>query len=1267
VHAKGVTLRTGAGGSLVASGTRAAGAYTAAPPVMWDSSSVPGTASPAAAAAAGKSANSVGASLAPPGLAGSRSTFSGPSRGARMARVATSVASGGGELGLVPDARLLSSESTVFPVFIDPSFSWSPAGGKEMHYDEVQSACPTASHYDTTDTTDYWSLGVGYDGFGDCNGANGYAYSYYEVSVPSAIWGGYVDSAVINAQEAYSADCAASADVTLSWTYGMGSGTDWDNKPGVVSNAVTDDVGPGPSDSCNGEYDKTSSDWKGVGFSVTSVLAKAASGDWSNFTFRLWENGNGNDIDWKNPSLQVTYDQAPETPSGLEISTGGAGSDSESAPYPWVGDLDSTGGTTMSAELVDKTGAEMEGIFEYGIAGSSPAWTMVDSTSTAIASGKRAQAVIPASYTNGKKDGTEIEWRVEASNGNTGGQDEFSPHWKYGFFYADPSDPPAPTVTANFTTDPAAGAQVSFSITSNDPSTDPATEFVWGLDKAPSSSGPVAAQVISLSGATSKTVTVNVPGPGPHALYAYAADTAGNDSAWSGADDPATFTATADPDVTYSSFAGALTAGKAFDNTMISDSASTAGSADGDGNGDAFSEAELKNAGWKPGGTVTVDGATFTLPGFGTGDPDNILAANQTIDLPAGSQGTSLVFLATSTNGDAASPDAATQEGDQQDDANLVTAAPYVPAGSAVTGFECDTAGTGAGDCALPTGSVNYASGTQESYGLTVPNWVSGPTGSAAMVTPDRLSQTEVLAGQESKIYAFAVPLDPGEPVTSVTLPDIGQVLSIGGISFPALHIFGVAVANTTTATPGSSTALPSGQSWTGAWASPTEGAYAPPSSYGTDFSDDTFRIVTQASAGGPAVRLRLSDDLGWLAGSSGEPLDIGEVTVAAQSTGASVTGTPAQATFGSGGSNSVTVPEGGDVYSNPVGLNVTPGEYLTVSVYLANGSSGAPPAVPYLVQHSLCSACTEYVSAAGSGNQATGTAGTPFSGTGTLEGQFSDILTGLDVETSGTPTVAVLGDGLIDPLGANTTALQQGARVSDALASELQSAAGAGNQPQDGVIGEGIESNQVLADTDVTTGTGGPSAMSRLAQDILADPGVGTVIVDEGLEDLLQAGDSDSVEQSLMNNGYSELANLLNEWGITVVFATMTPCSGYAGSGSQTPEDACTTGAAGTVESNRFDINNSYLMSEWGSNAPLPGLGAALITVDFDSAVSTAPPSSDGSTDSPVETLQPADNSGDGVNLTSAGYQAVTATIPLSDLIAAAPPGYGAVPGSGS
>lgn len=192
VQARGVRLVSVAGGGLAASGPHARGYYAAAAPLMWDSSAAPVTTHGPAVAAAARAARAVGADLAPPGLGGPVSSPAGPAGGARLARVAASVSGTGSTLSLVPDAAMLASPSTHWPVFIDPSFTWHTADGGRQHFDEVQQACPTASHYDDSS---YWSLGVGYDGWpgGDCNGIAGHAMDYYQVAVPSQIWGGHLN------------------------------------------------------------------------------------------------------------------------------------------------------------------------------------------------------------------------------------------------------------------------------------------------------------------------------------------------------------------------------------------------------------------------------------------------------------------------------------------------------------------------------------------------------------------------------------------------------------------------------------------------------------------------------------------------------------------------------------------------------------------------------------------------------------------------------------------------------------------------------------------------------------------------------------------------------------------------------------------------------------------------------------------------------------------------------------------------------------------
>jgi hypothetical protein len=1417
VQARGVRLSAVAGGGLVASGSRASGYYTAAAPLMWDSSAEPVTTNGPAAAAAARAARGVGAGLAPLGLGGPLSSPAGPAAGARLARVAASVSRDGSTLSLAPDAAMLASPSTRWPVYIDPSFSWHTADGGRQDYDEVQEACPDASHYDNS----YWSLGVGYDDWppGDCNGNAGHAMDYYQVAVPSQIWGAHLNSATVNAQEAYTASCSASADVTLSWTDGMNSGTDWSNAPGLIAQQSVVDVGPNTTQingsyvNCDSTYDTDPSTFVGVGFSVLPAMTQAAAGHWTGFTFRLWENGNNDDLDWKrfgvNPYLQIQYSHTPNVPSGLQISTTGApGAPCANSPYPWVGQLASTDAVTMSAQVSDPDGDQLQGQFEYKVDGSST-WTPVTSTSTNVASGGRATATIPATWTNAQQDGTEVDWQVAANNGGPASSGPTSAESAECHFYIESSTPPAPSVSPGFTGNPAAGSPVSFTITSNNAAADPATEFVWGVDNQPSNTNPLVSQTVSWNSAgfddsswanafsagaygispwgttltggppytsaddwiwntagsassaaagtiylrktfvtpafivhsgailsinadnsevtyvngvqvasgtnwqtvenvnitndlspvgqenviavaatntaagpagviaqvdidttgnpeqigtdttwkvwppstanppvaaspptqTSAVVTVTVPGPGPHAFYVYTRDAAGNDSQMFGTADPAAFTAAADPNVTYSSWPAALDAGQSFDNTMISStSGASCGRTTGDGQGDNFDATDLTQAGWEPGGTVTVDGATFTLPDFGSCGADNLLAANQTISLPAGSEGSSLVFLAAANNGLAA----ASQASDLP--AAPEATAPFVPANTPVTGYECY--GYASANCQVPPGTITYADSSTAPYFLEVPDWVLGPTDISAVTLP----HVDESGGQVSapvKIYAFAIPLDPREPLASVTLPDVGSV-DLPGI--PVLHILGLAVRNTTTATPqagGVQAAAPSGQGWTGAFEAPVEAAYGPSSGA---WANQTVRVAASPNISVPKdalVRIRLSDP-GFISDNGTGPLVVSAASIAEQSSLYSpqpASGTMTALTFG--GSTSVTVPEGGDIYSDPVPLPfaVTAGQNLLVSLYLQNSP------MPSLPANSDPGGASTWFAAENSGNNATDTTGSPFSASGSGYYVGTYVLTGIDVTTPaasiggvaspGAPTVVVSADGLIDARAPGTTALYDYGAPSIRIPGQLASA---GTSAGFGVVDAGIQSGQVLGGN----GSGGVSLLSRLDRDILAEPDVGTVVIGDGLEDLLQGGSSSTILGALENTGYYELVTQLNAWGITVVFGTLTPCDGYAGTGS--PADACSP----TVDGNRTAVNG-YL---GGQTQTL--LAPYVYVDDFSGAAGVNDPSS--TTTPPEQELSnaaaPADfDSGDHVNLTADGYKALAGTILATQLTAAYPP----------
>jgi hypothetical protein len=176
-----------------------------------------------------------------------------------------------------------------------------------------------------------------------------------------------------------------------------------------------------------------------------------------------------------------------------------------------------------------------------------------------------------------------------------------------------------------------------------------------------------------------------------------------------------------------------------------------------------------------------------------------------------------------------------------------------------VTGNGCLAAESFGDPCIPATGQVNYGSGVNcpasSSYTLTVPDWVTGPSDIQAIGVNDWVNSNGKKA-KSPQIYAFAVPVDGSCPVTSVTLPDVSNTVLASpgpaGLVLPALHVFGVALRNTTTSTPlisGSSQASPSNQAWTGAFESPVEDAFGLPSGY--TWGNQTMRIAASVNGRG--------------------------------------------------------------------------------------------------------------------------------------------------------------------------------------------------------------------------------------------------------------------------------------------------------------------------------------------------------------------------------------------------------------------------------
>ncbi|MEW2547581.1 hypothetical protein AB0910_17710 [Streptomyces sp. NPDC047002] len=1141
VHGTGVKLGDDGHDNLAATAPDGRVLFSAPQPLMWDS----GTAgAPAARSAAAAAADT-------------------PPAGAQVGRVTTHASDSA--VTLAPDQGLLSDPGTHYPVYIDPTWNPHYASGAKQHFAEVQKGCPTAKNYDSTAHGD---PGAGNNTFSGCVGVER---SYFQLAFPSSIWGTHIVSAQVDVKENYSASCSASSSVALYWSGAISSGTTWNNRPSLTSKLGTTSFGPACSSEPSGSY------------TATSTIAKGASAHWKSWTFALVNSDESSGTHFKrfatNPSVSVTYNHAPAKPTTVTAKIGSSSLGcATSTPYPVIGKTLASTPPTLNAVLNDTDKDALAATYTYW-AGSGAKTT---TTSATVASGKNAPKQLPASFVSGLADGTVVNWTLSSSDGK-----DTTAYGSTCHFTVDLHAPAQPTIASADGLYPQdspgttrSGTPGSFTVAVDPGTSGGATTFVWGLDAVPPTSNPPANRTVAANNNTA-TITVTPPAPGTHSLYVYALDAAGNASPVSPAYE---FEALGHAAQRYGSFSAAL------NNTAVT-SDTSAGAGDADGTGRTLSLQDLKAAGWQPGGQVTVDGARFTLPGFGTGAADNVLAANQTIEMN-GAAGNALVFLATATNGTVASA---------HDPEDLTS--PLVPDGTPVPGTYCRLSNGTSTDCEAATGSIAYTgSDTSVAYRLAVPDWTGGPAALASVTLP-HLNSTAGQKTGNAKIYAFSVPLRSGVTLESVTLPDVSDTAAKG---VPGLHIFGMAVR--------AQTPPPGGGAWTGAWSSPNEGRF---NFQGADFKDQTFRIATTPSVSGSTVRIRLSNALGTT------PLTIDHTTVATRSSGAVPVAKPVDMTF-DGGGRSTTIPAGGEVYSDPLSFTATAGKDLMVSLHLVNDA-------PYLVQHSWSDSSFEYVAAAGTGDHTADTSTTAFTGSGARWGYFTDILTDVDVATQDAkPTVAIIGDGLVDPFAAANTAAIATPRLSDDLTAALQ--AGSQGQPPFGVVATGIENNLLTTDQD---GRGGPAMLSRLDRDVFGLSGVRTAVIVQGLTDLMAGSDDDRLV-----NTYQVLGDQLRARGIKVVFTTLTPCAGYK---------PCTADA----DADRLSAN-TWITDQTDFSTPY------LTHADLESVVGVPDPAS--TLDPPALILDKAPSphdydSGDHVNYTADAFQALAAALGATTLAPDGPP----------
>ncbi|MGW0907342.1 SGNH/GDSL hydrolase family protein [Streptomyces sp. NPDC002853] len=392
-----------------------------------------------------------------------------------------------------------------------------------------------------------------------------------------------------------------------------------------------------------------------------------------------------------------------------------------------------------------------------------------------------------------------------------------------------------------------------------------------------------------------------------------------------------------------------------------------------------------------------------------------------------------------------------------------------------------------------------------------------------------------------------------------------------------------------------------SGPAWTAAWAaSPQRASTGFKPNWSEDgFSGQTLRQVVRVTEGGDRARIRLSNAYGT------SPLHIAGATIARSKKGAAVEeGSVRRLTFD--GRQSVAIPAHGQLSSDAAGLRLKPFESVTVTLHLARTTGPAT----FHAQSFATSyrAQGDRLGEAGAGAFDESTESWYF-----LSGVDVGARAGGDRARRGGGGIVLFGDSITDGF-ASSTDLNR--RWSDALAERLAKA----GTPRP-VLNAGIGGNLVLNDSAWY----GERGTARFGRDALDLPGVGTVIVLEGLNDI-GFSESDTptykpapeVSASELIAGHRKLIRAAKAKGVRVVGATLLPLGGSDHYGERAAKVS--------------DEFNSWVRNSGEYDA----------VVDFDRALADP---ADG------ERIAPQYDSGDHLHPNDAGYRAMARAVSLEAL----------------
>ncbi|MGC5019707.1 hypothetical protein ACLQ2U_14355, partial [Micromonospora sp. DT47] len=403
---KGFTLGTDTAGNITGRDRAGEAVITAPAPAMWDSS--------AATTPAG------------PGARGAMSTTVAPGRSAKTAPIGVMVAPG--RLHLTPDRKLLTNPATVYPVYIDPTFSWTPVGPTMGGWATISYQHQSSSYWkDTPDLIGRMQVG---------NSGEQRSNTLINFPVPySTLAGAEIYDALFKITNTRSWSCT---DKTVN-IYGpsstlSSSNATWNYWEGVSKGTAIA--------SKSFAYGYSGCDADAVSFDITNQIEADVAAKKSTRTLWMVAANEASDAEsWKefletSPTLTIRYNHKPNKPTGMTTSpktscTGGS----------IVGDA----GVSLYAPVSDRNGGTLGVSFKL--------WKTSDTTQTALASsnpslltyssGSTAVLVVPVTTLRNAAAGalTSFSWKVQATDFRT--PSDWSATCTFKF---DPTRPGAPNV-----------------------------------------------------------------------------------------------------------------------------------------------------------------------------------------------------------------------------------------------------------------------------------------------------------------------------------------------------------------------------------------------------------------------------------------------------------------------------------------------------------------------------------------------------------------------------------------------------------------------------------------------------------------------------------------------------------------------------------------------------------------------------------------------------------------------------------------------------